>query len=512
MLMNGQQPPPAFAPAGSNDEPRHEGRDLREWLALIESRGQLLTIDAEVDPEEELSAITLMATQRRGCEALLFRNLKDDTSGSCILINMLGASKERFALAVGLDPDLSTRDMIAATQQILKKRIPPKLIPSARAPVSEVLLTGGEIDLTRFPVPKFWPGDGGRYIGTGSVMLTRNPETGVLNAGVYRHQLHSSNVIGLSMVPGRHGLRNCEAWWSRGRPAEVVLAHGIDPALFIAATQSFGYNESELDVAGGLIGAPIELTDAEFIDLPIPARAEFVIEGLVHKDHLEPEGPLGEWHGFYSSATARKPAIDVKAVHHRKSPILTAALMANYPSCEIGAYHAIVRSSMICDNLEKMGVSGVVGAYAHPGAANAYGLVVISLKQLFPGHASQVLALAAQCPASAYCTKWIIAVDDDVDPTDIDQVMWAMTTRANPSDDIDVLRNTYTNRNDQSLAPDMRPYGSKALINACAPYKYIGLNPSRTFLRKRIYDAVVERWKDLGIPGQAPVFSHFHEE
>jgi 4-hydroxy-3-polyprenylbenzoate decarboxylase len=346
-----------------------------------------------------------MATQRRGCEALLFRKLKGDASGSRILINMLGASKERFALAVGLDPDLSIRDMITATGEILKKRIPPKLIPRGRASVSEVLLTEGEIDLTRFPVPKFWPGDGGRYIGTGSVMLTRNPETGVLNAGVYRHQLHSSNVIGLSIVPGRHGLRNCEAWWSRGRPAEVVVAYGIDPALFIAATHSFGYDESELDVAGGLIGSPIELTDAEFIDLPIPARAELVIEGLVHKDHLEPEGPLGEWHGFYSSATASKPAIDVKAVHHRKSPILTAALMANHPSCEIGAYYAIVRSARICDNLEKMGVSGVVGAYAHPGAANAYGLVVISLTQLFPH--LQVRAL--RNVRRGHCTKWIIA-------------------------------------------------------------------------------------------------------
>lgn len=510
MLMNGQ--PPLSASDGSNAEPANEGRDLRQWLALAESRGQLLTIDAEVDPEEELSAITLMATQRRGCEALLFRNLKGDTSGARILINMLGASKERFALAVGLDPELTTRDMIAATGQVLNKRIPPILIPRERSPVSEVLLAQGEIDLTRFPVPRFWPGDGGRYFGTGGVMLTRNPQTGVINAGVYRHQLHSANVIGLSMVPGRHGLRNCEAWWARGRPAEVVVAYGIDPALFIAATQSFGYEESELDVAGGLMGTAVELMQAELVDLPIPARAEFVIEGLVHRDRLEPEGPLGEWHGFYSSATARKPAIDVKVVHHRKSPIFTAALMANYPSCEIGAYHAIVRSSMICDSLAKMGVSGVLGAYAHPGAANAYGLVVISLKQLFPGHASQVLALAAQCPASAYCTKWIIAVDDDVDPTDIDQVMWAMTTRANPSDDIDVLRNTYSTRNDQSLAPEMRPYGSKALINACAPYKYIGLNPSRTFLRKRIYEGVVERWTDLGIPGQAPVFSHFYEE
>src|ERR1039458_5319062 len=132
---------PLSAAEAPNGDPKPKSRDLREWLALIESRGQLLTIDAEVDAEEELSAITFMATQRRGCQALLFRNLKDDKSGSHILINMLGASKERFALSVGLDPDLSTRDMITATQEIIKKRIPPRWIPREQAPVLEVLLT-----------------------------------------------------------------------------------------------------------------------------------------------------------------------------------------------------------------------------------------------------------------------------------------------------------------------------------------------------------------------------------
>ncbi|MBI2315724.1 MAG: UbiD family decarboxylase [Betaproteobacteria bacterium] len=360
--MSKEQPLSASANAGDSRSPG--ARDLRQWLALAESRGQLRTIDAEVDPEEEMTAVTFMATRRHGCEALLFRNLKGDRSGSRILINMLGASEERYALAVGLDPNLSARELIAATRQVLKRRIAPVLIPQDRARVSEVVLTGGEIDFTRFPVPKFWPGDGGRYFGTGCIVLTRNPETGVINAGVYRLQLHSPTVLGLSMVPGRHGVRNCEAAWSSGRPAEVVVALGIDPALFIAATQSFDHEDSELDVAGGFLGAPVELTRARFLDLPIPAQAEMVIEGLVHKDRLELEGPLGEWHGFYSSPAAKKPVIEVKAIHHRRSPILTAALMATYPSCEIGAYHAIARSAKICENLEAMGVPGITGAYA----------------------------------------------------------------------------------------------------------------------------------------------------
>ncbi len=109
---------------------------------------------------------------------------------------------------------------------------------------------------------------------------------------------------------------------------------------------------------------------------------------------------------------------------------MTAALMARYPSCEIGAYYAIMRSARILDDLERIGVPGVVAAYAHPAAASGWGMAVVALKQQYPGHAAQVLALTAQCPAAAYYTKWIIAVDEDVDPTDFDQVLWALARAA----------------------------------------------------------------------------------
>jgi 4-hydroxy-3-polyprenylbenzoate decarboxylase len=273
-------------------------RDLRDWLGLVEQHGLLHTIDQEVDPDQELSAITLLGSSRRGSGAFLFRRMRGDASGSRILTNMLGASEERYALTVGLEPSLTTGEKIAATRKILQRRIAPIRVPRERAPVCEVLLRDGEIDLTRFPVPKFWPRDGGKYIGTGNVTLTRAPATGLTNAGVYRQMLHGPRRVGLSFVPGRHGLRNCQAWWARGEPCEVVVAYGVDPALFIAATQAYGPGESELDAAGGLMGAAVELTDAVCVGLPIPARAELVIEGLVHADRTEVEGPLGEFHGF----------------------------------------------------------------------------------------------------------------------------------------------------------------------------------------------------------------------
>jgi UbiD family decarboxylase len=488
-------------------------RDLREWLALIEANGRLLRIDQPVDPEEELAAITFMAARREDAPALLFEALGDAHCDARVLANMLGSSKERYALSVGLDPGLSVTEMIAATRGIMSRRIEPVRVPAQKAPVNEIILREDEIDLTAYPAPRFWPGDGGRYIGTGDITLTAHPDTGRINVGVYRQMLHGPRRVGLYCSPGKHGLLDREAWWARGEPCEVVAAYGVDPVLFMLGAQAFGSNESEFDVAGGIMGRPVELTDAECVRLPIPANAELVIEGVLHPGDVEPEGPLGEFTGYYGRERSPQPVIEVKALHSRRSPILTAALMAKYPSCEIGAYYAIMRSARILDDLERIGVPGVLAAYAHPAAASGWGIVVVALRQQYPGHAAQVLALTAQCPAAAYYTKWIIAVDEDVDPTDFNEVMWALSTRCHPADDIDVLRNTWSTGLDPSqYSAEERPYGSKALINACKPHRYLKQFPPTTLLRREVYDRVVARWAELGFAEPPPRLNVFHPD
>lgn len=497
--------------AGARETRAGAWRDLREWLALVERHGLLKTVKQNVDPDEELAAITYMATRQVGAPALLFESFVENLHGARVLTNMLGSSKERYALAVGLDPKASMRELIAATRAIVKRRIPPVMVSREQAPVNEVVLKGDQIDLTQLPVPKFWPADGGPFIGTGSVTLTKNPGTGRVNVGIYRQQLFGPRRIGLNFVPGRHGEQDMHAAWALGKPAEVVVAFGVDPVLFIVGSQRFGADESEIDAAGGIMGRPVELTMAETVDVPMPARAELVIEGLVHQHDEEMEGPLGEFHGFYSEAPTRKPAIEVTAVRYRKSPIMTASLMALYPSSEIGAHQTIMRSARILDNLDSIGCPGIKGVYCHPAAASGNCMVVVSLKQMYPGHVAQTLALTAQCPAATYYTKWIIAVDDDVDPTDTDEVIWAMSTCCNPSEDVDFLRQTMSFRADPSIAPQDKPYGSKILINACTPYRYIKQAPMRTFLRQPVYDRVTRRWQELGLSGEPPDITEFYK-
>jgi 4-hydroxy-3-polyprenylbenzoate decarboxylase len=165
------------------------------------------------------------------------------------------------------------------------------------------------------------------------------------------------------------------------------------------------------------------------------------------------------------------------------------------------------------DDLERIGVSGVRGVYAHPAAASGWGMVIVSLTQQYAGHVAQILALTAQCPAAAYYTKWIIAVDDDVDPTDFNQVMWALSTRCHPSEDLDILRNTWSTGLDPSQHPvEARPYGSKVLINACKSHRYMKQFPKSTRLRRSMYEKVAGRWSELGLGGTPPRLTTFHDE
>ena len=232
-------------------------RDLREWLDLVEANDLLKHIASRVEPDEELAAITLLATRREDAPALLFEQLAGDRSQARILCNMLGASKERYALAAGIDPDLSIADMIAATRTVMTRRI--------RAGPGRQERCAGErnrpdaatqIDLTAFPVPKFWPGDGGRYIGTGDITLTASSRRPAgINVGVYRQMLQGPSAHRALLLAGQARPARPRGDGGRsGKPCEVVAAYGIDPVLFMLGAQAFGASESELDVAGGMMG------------------------------------------------------------------------------------------------------------------------------------------------------------------------------------------------------------------------------------------------------------------
>ncbi len=485
--------------------------DLREWLARVEAMGELARVTAPVDPLEEMGALTYMVGKRAGSPALLFERPRGG-EGYRSLWNLLGNSTRRIALTLGEPSDSSRLALIKALREKLRRRLPPIEVDARSAPVNERLLTGSEIDMTAIPAPKHWPLDGGRYIGTCDAVFTRDPDAGHVNMGTYRLMVHDRRHVGLYLSPGKDARLHIARAWELGRPLEVVAAVGIDPLLMVIGSMTFPKNQSELDAVGGVAGSPLEVTRGVTTDLPIPARAEFALEGIIRPNATRLEGPFGEFTGYYGRPEAGCPLVEVTAIHSRRDPILTNALMADYPSCEMADYYAIAKAARTWDDLDKLGIPGIRGVYAHPAAASGFGMVVVSLEQRYAGHAAQALACAAQVPGSAYYTKWIIAVDEDVDPTNTDEVIWAMATRCNPVEDIDILRNTWSTWLDPTQnPPDERPWGSKALINACKEHKYIATFSKRTTVRRELYDRLTLRWSELGLPGQPPELLAFHQ-
>ncbi len=427
-----------------------------------------------------------------------------------MLWNILGPSFRRVALTLGEPVDTPKIELIRRTKDKLKLRISPCEIPAEQAPIYENSIIGEKIDLNQLPIPQHWPLDGGRYAGTGDAVITRDPDTGYLNIGTYRMMQQGRAGAGLYLSPGKDARLHITRAWQQGKPIAVAAAWGIDPLFMMVGSQTFPKNISEYEFAGGIKGMPIPVVHGKITDLLLPANAELVVEGMIEPNSVKAEGPFGEFPGYYGRPEAGCPLVNITAIHYRSRPILTNALMADYPSCEQSGFFSVMRSAKIWDDLDKLGIPGIAGVYSHPAAAGGFGMTVISLEQRYAGHAAQVLALAAQSPGGAYYTKWIIAVDEDVDPTDTDQVIWAMASRCNPIEDIDVLRNTWSTWLDPTQnPPEKRPYGSKALINACKEHRYLPVFSKRTALRKSIYDKVAERWKEFGLPGQIPTVRAF---
>ena len=488
-------------------------RDLRGWLKKVEEINELNVIQEEVDWDEELSAVTYMAGKENGSPALLFENIKGYPEGFRVLSNILGSSLRRIALTLGLPMNLSTMDMIRQTKEIYKRPIPPDVIDKEKALVNENIVMGKDVDLYAFPSPKMWPLDGGRYIGTGDVVITKDPGDGHLNLGTYRQMIHSKNEVSFYVSPGKDALLHREQYWKMGKPCEVAIAYGIDPVLFIVGSMGFPKTASEYDHAGGIHGEPVRVVKGEVTDLLIPADAEIVVEGISYPDKLKEEGPFGEFQGYYGRPGGPTPLIEIKCIHYRNDPIHTAALMADHPSCEQNLFFGIARSARIWDDLDRLGIPGIKGVYSVPAAAGGFGMVIVSIEQKHAGHASQVASLAAQSPGGAYNSKWIIVVDEDVDPTDLEQVVWAMCTRCHPPDDIDILRNTWSTYLDPTRnPPEERPYGAKTLINACKEHKYLQVFSKRTSLREATYQKVKGKWGKFGFDFSPPELSVFEPE
>jgi UbiD family decarboxylase len=389
-----------------------EWRDLRGWLDLVDALGELKHVRG-ANSEEDIGAITDMLDHADESCCVLFDEIPNYQRGYRVLVNSMG-SRRRQAVTLGLDPAAASHEqLLDFWRKLLKGFAPLPPVVVRRGPVQENILRDSEVDLNRFPAPIWHPGDGGRFIGTASVNIMRDPDTGIINAGTYRNQVFDRNGIGIRVAPPHDGGIIKEKYMKRGKPCPIVTVVGSDPLLFLAAcVQGPSYGDSELDWAGGVRGCPIEVIEGEITGLPIPAHAEIALEGFITTDEFAKEGPYGEWMGYYSDDVVPRPYLNVKTVMYRNNPILTCAPQ-HKPVDETGLLKGIAGAAEIWKALEACGLPEILGVWNHEGAP-ATRFTVIQIRQRYPGHARNGLHVAANCMAGAYNGKWTVVVDDDV--------------------------------------------------------------------------------------------------
>jgi 4-hydroxy-3-polyprenylbenzoate decarboxylase len=464
-------------------------RDLREFIDLVARLGALRWID-HADPFHEIGGITEVAAGLPECPALLFDHIKGYAAGFRIFTNAT-VSPQRAALALGLDPRLRPIDALKAwmdKRQSLK-HVAPRVVTDAA--YLENTMQDSDVDVLRFPAPHWHPKDGGAYIGSGSLVVMGDPDDGWVNASIYRVQVHGPDKVTIQFDhQGRHGAIISRKFWDRGKPCPVAVVNGEDPALFIAGFEYLPAGQSEYEFAGAIKGEPIEVHPGPVTQLPIPAYAESVLEGVLLpvSEATLPEGPFGEFTGYYASEKRPCPVMNVTAIHYRTNPILLGSPPLKPPRFHFGLPF---RAASIWSNLIAAGVTDVVGVWQHV----AQLMTVVSIKQRYAGHVKRAALIAA---ANSYMARLVVMVDDDIDPSNLADVMWAITTRCEPSESVDIIRHAWSSGLDPRIPPQMRDAGvtshSKMIIDACRPFAWADKFPVTSALSQEETRLIEARW------------------
>ncbi len=467
--------------------------DLREWLADVQRIGELRAIDG-ANHVSEIGGITDLAMERVGRPALLFDGIPGFPRGYRVLSNAL-TSPARVALALGLPLGLEKVDMVRACRRLgdEQSRVAPRLVDEG--PLLEHVQEGNEVDLQQFPTPCWHEGDGGPYLGTGSVVVQRDPDTGWVNLGCYRLMVHDRQRLGLMISQGKQGRIIMEKYWARGEPCPVAVSFGHDPLLLLMAASQASAEVGEYDLAGGIRGAPVEVLQGTVTGLPLPATAEIAVEGFVHPSDRLPEGPFGEWTGYYAGGRKPEPVLRVERLLHRDDPIVLGVIPGKPPSDDT-YMSSFLTSAAVWNQVEAAGIPGVTGVWGHE-ASGSRMFIAVSVRQQYAGHARQAAMVAAHCYAGAYLNKFVVAVDDDVDPTSLDDVMWAMCTRVNAQRDLTVIPGSWSSPLDPMAEPAGQPlFTTKVVIDACRPWERRGTFPAVASATPELRKQILEKWGD----------------
>lgn len=425
-------------------------RDLREFIKLLEERQQLRRIDALVDPDLEIAEISNRMLQAGG-PALLFEKVKG--ASFPIAINLMG-TVERICWAMNMQQPEELEDL-GKRLAMLQQPKPPKKISQAVEfgkllfdvvkakpgrdffpACHQVVVKEEELDLHQLPLIRPYPGDAGKIITLGLV-ITKDCETGTPNVGVYRLQLQSRNTMTVHWLSVRGGARHLRKAAENGKKLEIAIALGVDPLIIMAAATPIPVDLSEWLFAGLYGGTGVTLAKCKTLDLEVPADSEFVLEGTITPGEVLPDGPFGDHMGYYGGVED-SPLIRFHCMTHRKNPIYFTTFSGRPPKEE--AMMAIALNRIYTPILRQQ-VSEIVDFFL-PMEALSYKAAIISIDKAYPGQARRAaLAFWSALPQFTY-TKFVVVVDRSINIRDPRQVVWAISSKVDPSRDVFILPQT----------------------------------------------------------------------
>jgi len=475
--------------------------DLREFIEFLEDKKELVRVKSEVDPILEVTEITDRISKKQG-PALLFEKVKG--SRYPIAINLFG-SYQRMAWALGLndfgkigqqfssllktDPDMKFMQKIEALFDLYKlSTSKPKEVK--KAPCQEII-KDKDFSLFEYPILQCWPGDAGRFI-TLPLVITKDPESGKQNLGMYRMQVFDEKTTGMHWHTHHDGAVNFRKYAKLGKRTEVAVAIGGDPVTIFSATAPLPYGIEELFFAGFLRGKAVEVVKARTVDLLVPAHAEMILEGYVEPAEERIEGPFGDHTGYYSVA-GMYPVFHVTCITQRKDPIYPATIVGKPPMEDCYMGKATERMFL---PLVKMQLAEIVDMNL-PLEGVFHNCALISIKKSYPMHARKVMN-AIWGLGQMMFTKFIFIFDEDVNVQNTSEAAWKAFNNVDPARDILISEGPLDVLDHSSPRPI---YGAKMGIDATKKWPEEGYQrewPDEIHMSDDIRKLVDKRWKEYG--------------
>ena len=469
--------------------------DLRLWLDAAKSLNELQYLGG-ADWNKEIGTLVELNAKARG-PALLFDDICGYPRGFRILAGAMSSAK-RLTLTLGLPAHLEGLELIRFMKDRMSHWIEAahefQFVEVSDGAIFENVDENQNVDLKKFPAPLWHEDDGGRYIGTGSVAIMQDPENGWVNLGTYRVMLHDRTTAGIFIAPGHHGRGIIDKYWKRSEPCPIVISAGHHPLFLFAGSLAIPVNVSEYNYIGSIIESRVPVVRGRLTGLPIPAFSEIALEGFLHPGDYREEGRFGEWSGYYVSEAKPEPVIRVGTVYHRTDPILMGAWPGRPPH-DTTYRNSIIKSASLWELLERARIRGITGVYRpEAGAANL--LTAVSIRQMFAGHARQVGTVASQL--LSHPTRYVVVVDDDIDVTSLEDIIWAICTRTDPSRSITIIDDIHVNVLDPMVRSRFDKSkghtGSCAIIDACKPYQFLTAFPKTAESKEDFKKAVRQKW------------------